>query len=55
LVLIAVTIAMLLAARPRDGEPAPFLKIWVVGQVYALAAMVSAVMGVTIMIVNRPF
>ena len=55
LVLIAVTVAMVLLARPADGESAPFLKVWIVGQVYALTAMVSAVIGVAIIILNRPF
>lgn len=55
LILIAVAIAMVVLARPADGESAPFLKVWIVGQIYALAAMVSAMMGVTIVIVTRPF
>ena len=55
LVLIAVTVAMIVFGRPADGVAAPFLKVWIVGQIYALAAMVSAVMGVTILITMRPF
>jgi hypothetical protein len=55
LVLIAVTIAMLLLARPKDGAAAPFLKVWIVGQIYALAAMMSTVAGVTIIIFTWPF
>jgi hypothetical protein len=54
LVLIAIAIAMVLVARPADGESAPFLKVWIVGQVYALTAMLSAVMGVTLAIINAP-
>lgn len=54
LVLIAITIAMIVIARPKDGVSAPFLKVWVVGQIYALAAMVSAVIGVTIIISTWP-
>jgi len=50
LILLAVTIAMLVIARPADGVSAKFLKVWIVGQIYALAAMVSAVVGVTIII-----
>ena len=50
LVLIAITIAMIVIARPKDGVSAPFLKVWIVGQIYALTAMVSAVIGVTIII-----
>lgn len=55
LILIALTIAMVVVARPADGDSAPFLKVWIVGQVYALTAMVSAVMGVTIVVSNWPF
>jgi zinc transporter ZupT len=55
LILIAVTIAMIVVARPANGESAPFLRVWIVGQLYALTAMVSAVIGVTIMIIAWPF
>lgn len=54
-VLIAVTVAMIVVARPINGEPASFLKIWVIGQAYALTALASAVLGITIVIVDRPF
>jgi len=54
LVLIAITIAMIVIARPKDGVSAPFLKVWIVGQIYALTAMVSAVIGVTIIIATWP-
>jgi hypothetical protein len=54
LVLIAITIAMIVIARPKDGVSAPLLKIWIVGQIYALAAMVSAVIGVTIIVSTWP-
>ena len=55
LFLLAVTVAMIVVARPADGVSAPFLRVWIVGQVYALAAMVSAVIGVTILITTWPF
>ncbi len=55
LILIGITIAMVLIARPADGDAAPFLKNWVVGQGYALTAMVSAVLGVTVVITTWPF
>ena len=54
LVLIAITIGMIVIARPKDGVSAPFLKVWIVGQIYALTAMVSAVIGVTIIISTWP-
>ena len=55
LILIGVTIAMIVVARPTDGVAAPFLKVWIVGQVYALVAMVSSVLGITILIITWPF
>jgi len=55
LVLIAVTIAMVVVARPKNGVSAPFLKVWIVGQAYALTAMVSTVIGITIIISTWPF
>lgn len=54
-VLLAVTVVMILVARPADGESAPFLKSWIVGQLYALSAMVSAVIGIAIVILAWPF
>lgn len=54
LVLIAITIAMIVIARPKDGVSAPFLKVWIVGQIYTLIAMVSAVTGVTIIVSTWP-
>ena len=55
LILIAVTVAMIVAARPRNGEPAPFLTWWVAGQAYILTALTSAVMGVSFAITSLPF
>jgi len=52
LLLLAVTVAMLLLARPSDGVSAPFLKVWIVGQACVMTAMVSAVIGVTLLISN---
>lgn len=54
LILLAVTVAMVLLARPVEGEPARFLKVWIVGQMYVMTAMVSAVMGATIIITTWP-
>jgi hypothetical protein len=55
ILLIAVTIGMVLIARPVAGEPVRFLKVWFVGQIYVLGAMVSALAGVTVMINTWPF
>ena len=53
-ILLAVTVAMIMVARPADGESASFLKNWFVGQLYALGAMVSAVAGGTMLVVAWP-
>jgi hypothetical protein len=55
LILIVVTIAMVILARPADGVVAPFLKSWVIGQTYALAALVSGVLGVSLALTDLPF
>ena len=52
LLLVALTVAMLVVARPRDGAAVWFLKSWIVGQVYVMAALVSAVSGAALMISN---
>jgi hypothetical protein len=53
--LVGLTVLMLILARPTDGEPAAFLRSWVVGQAYALVAMISSVSGGALMIFNWPF
>jgi hypothetical protein len=53
--LIAVTVAMVLVGRPKDGIAAPFLKVWAIGQAYALAAMTSAIAGTVMVIGSWPF
>jgi hypothetical protein len=53
--LIAVTVCMVMLGRPSDGEAAPFLKVWFVGQAYILTALTAAVIGVTFVIGNLPF
>lgn len=54
-VLVGLTIAMVLAARPADGVSAPFLRSWPLGQAYALVAMGSSVSGVALILSNWPF
>jgi hypothetical protein len=49
--LILLTIVMVWIGRPPKGEDsATFLRVWIVGQFYALLAMVSAIAGVTLII-----
>lgn len=52
--LLAVTVLLILAARPKDGMSARFLKSWPVGQAYVLTAMGSAVAGVTLIVAKWP-
>ena len=52
--LIAVAVGMILFARPRDGVSAPYLRVYIVGQLYVMTAMVSAVIGVALIIANWP-
>jgi hypothetical protein len=54
LVLLGLTVGMIFVARPADGIAAPFLKNWVLGQTYALAALSSAVIGVSLMLNDLP-
>lgn len=51
-VLLALTVLMIVVARPHAGEPAPFLRSWPLGQAYVLVAMVSAVSGVALLLTN---
>jgi len=46
---------MILVARPSDGVSAPYLRIFIVGQIYLLTAMIAVVVGVAVVIVNWPF
>lgn len=52
--LVAVTVLMVMVARPKDGESAGFLKSWPVGQAYALVAMTSGIAGAAMVIFNWP-
>ena len=51
---IAVAVIMILSARPRDGVSAPYLRVYIVGQLYVMTAMVSAVIGVALLISSWP-
>ena len=53
--LIAIAAVLLAVGRPRWGAPAPFLRVWIVGQLYVLVTMLIAVLGITAIIINRPF
>jgi formate-dependent nitrite reductase membrane component NrfD len=53
-ILIAVAVVMIFLGRPK-GLLAPFLQVYIVGQLYVMSAMVMGVIGVTLLILNRPF
>jgi len=53
-VLIAVAMVMIFLGRPK-GPIAPFVQVYIVGQLYVMSAMVMGVLGVTLLIINRPF
>jgi len=53
LVLIGVAVVMLVMGRPAKGmDAAPFLKVWIVGQLYAMVALVGFVIGTSFVIMN---
>lgn len=46
LLLIGTAVVMLMVGQPAKGaNAAPFLKAWIVGQVYAMVALVGFVIG----------
>jgi hypothetical protein len=54
--LIAIAVAMILLARPSsEGEPAKYLRVFIVGQAYIMATLVCFVIGATFLISNWPF
>ncbi|HET7850845.1 MAG TPA: hypothetical protein VFL51_17480 [Pseudolabrys sp.] len=55
ILLFVFAVAMLLVARPADGESASFLKVWFIGQIYAMVTLVLGVTGVTMIISDWPF
>jgi hypothetical protein len=52
--LVVLAVAMLVIARPADGVSAPWLKSWTVGQVYALGALTSGVLGICFVLNGLP-
>ena len=49
--LIALAIGMILVGRaPKGADSAPFLKVWIVGQAYAIATIICLVIGTTLII-----
>ncbi len=55
LLLLAVTVAMLVMGRPSDGVAAPLLRSWLAGQAYTLTTLVTAVLGITVIVTQWPF
>ncbi len=54
IVLIAASIVALFLSRPRDGVALPFLRVWIVGVIYAMTIMIVGLVGGALIIV-RPF
>lgn len=54
LILLALTVGMIVVARPTDGVSARFLTNWALGQAYALAALASAVIGICLILNDLP-
>jgi hypothetical protein len=56
LILLIVSVGMLVVARPKQGQDcAPWLsQPWILGQVYALAILAVAVVGVSFMLSEWP-
>ena len=55
IILIAACFAMVFFGRARGGKPLPIFKVWIVGQLYVMAAMTLGVFGVADLIINWPF
>jgi hypothetical protein len=54
LCLLVLAIVMIVVGRPADGVAAPWLKNWAVGQVYALGALTSGVLGMCFVLNDLP-
>ena len=54
--LIVVMGLMIWIARPAKGQDSvPWLRIYIVGQVYVMAALICGVTGVSLLIIHSPF
>jgi hypothetical protein len=52
--LIVIAVVLIFLGRPK-GPVAPYLQVYIVGQLYVMSAMIMGVIGVAFLIVNRPF
>jgi hypothetical protein len=52
--LIVIAIVLIFLGRPK-GPVAPYLQVYIVGQLYVMSAMIMGVIGVAFLIMNRPF
>lgn len=55
LILVALGVVMIFFGRARGSEPLRIFRVWIVGQLYVMTAMVLGVFGVAAIIVNWPF
>jgi hypothetical protein len=54
-ILVALGLVMIFFGRARGTEPLRIFRVWIVGQLYVMTAMVLGVFGVAAIIVNWPF
>jgi len=55
LVLMAATVVMMTLARPnKHGEPVAFLNVWAAAQAYILSALLSAILGMSLVLSEWP-
>jgi len=55
IVLLAIGVVMIFFGRARNGESLKIFRVFIVGQLYVMSAMVAGVFGVAGIIVNWPF
>ncbi len=54
-ILLVIALAMIFFGKARKGEALAIFRVWIVGQLYAMTAMIIGVFGVADIIVNWPF
>ena len=53
---IALMCAMIWIGRPaRGADSVPWLRVYIIGQVYALAAMLFGIIGLSLLLQNSPW
>jgi len=55
IVLLATGLVMIFFGKAKGGEPLAIFRVFIIGQLYLMSAMVAGVFGVAGIIVNWPF